>query len=354
LRSAASAALAAALLLAGVCGCTPRGEVLRAELESGQRPGRYIPLKFVRQERNRCGSAALSEVLTHWGASRASEQELAREVFSESLKGTINADLTAAVRRRGLVARDGRSSETELRAALTDGYPVVALITISPHVLGKKHFMALKGVDNQRGYLMADDGRREDAVLKPRTFRRDWRCCKYWALYCWPPERSPEWARASEELRAGVILERAGRAAAAAAAYRRALKKDAGMWEAEFNLGNLALAAGRTAESIAAYRRAVAVRADEPDVLNNLAYALLASGRGLEEAERLARRATELSGEGTAGRVRARHTLGVVLSARGKQEKARRALGDAVSEAEKLGRKDLADAARADLEKLGK
>ncbi len=354
MKTPSLAAPAAALLLALAAGCAPRGEVLRAELVSGARPGRYIPLKFVKQEPNRCGSAVLSEVLAHWGAPRSSEAELAEEVFSKSLRASLNVDLAAAARRRGLVVRDGPSGVTELRAAIASGYPAVVMITLSPHVLKRKHFLAVKGVDSQRGYLLADDGGRADAVLRPRPFRRDWRASRFWALYCWPAGKPPSWAAPTEELAAGVILEGRGQPEAAGAAYRRALAKDAKLWEAHFNLGNLELARGKPAAAAARYRSALALRPAEPDVLNNLAWALLKTGKGLAEAEKLARRALEKSAGKSAERVRAGHTLGLVLAARGRKAEARRVLARAIKEAEAIKEAGLARAARADLEKLGK
>jgi tetratricopeptide (TPR) repeat protein len=349
-----TAALAVGSALLVAAGCTPKGEVLRAELESGARPGRYVPLKFVRQEPNRCGSAALSEVLTHWKAPRSTEAELAAEVYSESLKGTLNADLSAAARRRGMVVRDGPSLLGELRSALADGYPAVVMISVGPHVLKRRHFLAMKAVDTERGYLMADTGSRRDVVFRLRPFRRDWRASKKWALYCWPPDRCPKWSTPAEDLRAGLLLEGRGRLEAAVAAYRRALGKDETFWEAHFNLGNVALARGRREAAVESYRRALALKPGEPDVLNNLAYALFETGRNVEEAERLARRALEKAPSESASRVRAGHTLGVILAARGRREEARKVLTEAVAEAEKVGDKLLAAAARADLENLGK
>lgn len=342
------------MALALAAGCAPRGEVLRAELVSGQRPGRYIPLKFIKQEPNRCGSAVLSEVLTHWDAPRAGEEQLAKEVYSESLRASLNVDLAAAARRRGLVVRDGPSSVTELRAALESGYPVVVMITLSPHVLGRKHFLAVKGVDSRRGYMLADDGGRADAVLRPRPFRRDWRASRFWALYCWPASQPPPWAAPPEELAAGLLLEGRGELEAATAAYRRALGGDPKLWEAHFNLGNVELSRGKPAAAAARYRQALALKPDEPDILNNLACVLLKTGKEPAEAEKLARRALDKSALKSAERVRAGHTLGLVLAARGRKAEARRSLAQAVKEAEAIKQAGLARAARADLQRLNK
>jgi tetratricopeptide (TPR) repeat protein len=351
-RSRVRAALGAALLLWLGAGCTPKGEQLRAELESGTRPGRYIPLEFVPQEPNRCGSAALSEVLTYWKVPDSGEEKLAEEVFSESLKGTLNADLTAAARRRDLVLRDGASTLSELQSIVADGYPAVVMIALSPHVLGRKHFLAVKGVDTARGYLMADDGRRNDAVLRPRNFRRDWRAAKFWALYCWPPEKSPEWASPAEELDAGVILERRSLPGPAREAYLRALSKDAELWEAEFNLGNVELAAGDLAAAEKRYRRALEIKPGETDVLNNLAHVLLKAGGRPEEAEKTARAALGSAPGAGEARVRSLHTLGLVLAVAGKTEEARTMLRRAIREAEEIKRPALANAAKVDLEGL--
>lgn len=345
------AALAAGILLL-VSGCTPKSCELRAELAAGSRPGRYIPLRFVAQEPNRCGSAALSEVLTYWKAPRSEEPVLAAEVFSESLKGTLNVDLVTAARRRGMVTRDGSSTMTELRSLVAAGYPAVVMINVGPYVLNRKHFLAVKGVDLERGYLMADDGRRGDVVLRPRPFRRDWRASKFWALYCWPPGKAPETATAEEQLRAGLIFEERGRTREAVAAYERARDGNPDLWEASFNLANLSLAGGDLAGAEKQYRAAMAIKADEADVLNNLAYVLFKRGGAAAESEELARRAVACAGERTTARVRARHTLGVVLAAAGRKGDACTELRRAITEAREIKEEDLAAAAQADLDKL--
>ena len=351
LRAALALLLAIASLAAG---CTPHGEDLRRELTDGTRNGRYIPLEFVEQEPARCGSAALAEVLAYWKAPRSTEPELASEVFSESLQTTFNADLVLAARQRGLVVRDGPSGLDELREAVADGYPAVVLITLSPHALGRQHYMTIKGVDLDRGYLMADDGRRSDAVLRPRPFRRDWRASRYWVLYCWPPDKSPSWASAPDELTAGVLLEEQNKPEAAREAYLRAREKEPNLWEADFNLGNLAAAAGDLSNAIESYRRARDLAPEEPDPLNNLAWVLTDAGRDLEEAETSARRALELSPAGNMAAARAAHTLARVLAARGKREEARAALERAAADAETAGRADLAEQYRTELEKMNR
>ncbi len=347
-----TAVLAAAGLVAFSTGCTPRSSLLRDELVAGSRPGRYIPLKFIRQEPNRCGSAALSEVLTHWGAERASEEQLAAEVYSRSLKGSLNIDLAAAAGRRGMVTREGASTLSELRTLLAAGCPAVVMINVGPYLLNRRHFLAMKGVDLERGYLMADNGRREDIVLRARPFRRDWRASKFWALYCWPASSAPKWASGAEDLRAGVILEERGSIPAARTAYRRALGKNASLWEAEFNLGNVALGDSDLESAERRYRAALKLRPDESDVLNNLAWVLLQRRGNSEEAEKLARAAVKASASKSIARVRARHTLGVVLTARGEKESARSELRSALEEARDLKEPELASAVQADLDKL--
>ncbi len=344
---------AAALCLgAALAGCAPSGEALRGELSSGARSGRCIPLQFVKQKPERCGSAALAEVLGFWAAPECSEERLAAETYSPELGGARNTDLAAAARRRGLVVRSGPSDLGELRRAVGDGYPAVVLITLSPHLLGRKHYLAVKGVDAGEGWLLADYGFRPDMVLRPGPFSSDWRSAGCWALYCWPPTEAPEWSTALEDLRAGLLLEAAGDSAAAGDAYRRAAGKDPRLWEAPFNLGNLELARKRFEPALAAYRRALEVRPDEPDIMNNLAWTLQEFRQEPEEAESLARRALKMSPPASASAARAAHTLGEVLAWRGRVAEAREAFLRAIREAGAAGDQTTAAEARAALEKL--
>lgn len=306
----------------------------------------------MKQPPERCGSAALSEVMSYWKTPGASEDALAAEVYTPRLAGSLTTDMAAAARRRGLVVRAGPSSGQELRRAVLDGMPVVVLITLSPHILGRNHYLVVKGLDSQEGYLLCDYGVRSDVVLRPGPFPSDWRSAGNWALYCWPPEKSPEWALPLEDLRAGALLERAGKTADAARAYSRAAAKDPKLWEAHFNLGNLRLAAGQPAEAADHYRRALAIRPEEPDVINNLAWALFDARKDPEQAEGLARSALEKSPGGSMASARASHTLGVILAWRGKDAEARQSFSAALTCAEKLGDADLAASVRKEIEKL--
>jgi tetratricopeptide (TPR) repeat protein len=250
------------------------------------------------------------------------------------------------------VVRSGPSDILELRRAVLDGYPAVVLIGLSPHILGRKHYLAVKGFDSAEGYLLADYGFKPDVVLRPGPFPGDWRAGGGWALYCWPPEKPPEWATAFEELRAGRLLEGRGEPGAAAAAYRRAAGKDARLWEAHFNLGNLELARRRFEPALAAYRRALEIRPDEPDIMNNLAWTLHEFRQEPEEAESLARRALKMSPPASAAAARAAHTLGAVLAWRGKAAEAREAFLRAIESAKAAGDEATAAEARAAMEKL--
>jgi hypothetical protein len=303
------------LTTALLSGCAPNGADLRHELETGVRPGRCVKVPFVKQKPDRCGSTALAEVLGFWGAPNSGEERLAKEVFSAGLHGSLNLDLAPAVRRWGLVVRSGASDRDQLARAVLGGCPVVALVTLSPHIVGRRHYLVITGIDSGRGWLLADDGYRPDNVLSPGSFDDDWAASGRWALYCWLPDRPPEWASGEEELRGGLILEGQGRAEPALSAYRRAIAKDASLWEAHFNAGNVLAAGRRFAEAEASYRQALALVPVESDVLNNLAWTLLQENQSLAEAGELARRALRSAPPASDSAARAARTLEEILTA---------------------------------------
>ena len=91
----------------------------------------------------------------------------------------------------------------------------------------------------------------------------------------------------------GVFAARLGDAAAAEAAYRRAIEAKPDGAESHYNLGNLLKAQDRSQEAATAYQRAIALKPDYAEAWSNLGNLLQAHGR-LQEAEAAYRRGIEL------------------------------------------------------------
>ena len=101
---------------------------------------------------------------------------------------------------------------------------------------------------------------------------------------------------AAEHVELGVAYERKGEIDLARREYEMALRKDAKMFQARFNLGNVFLAKKEYEKARAEYLQALELRQGDPEAANNLAWCAILSGEGIEEA--LGRMESAVSGTG--------------------------------------------------------
>ena len=151
--------------------------------DAAERPLLDVP--YLAQSGELCGGAALAMVLRYWGV---------RDVFAEDFSalldrrtGGIPTDvLTSAARARASSAsvmggtRD--DSNTNLRAALARGHPVIALIQVSPQAY---HYVVIVGL-TEAAVVFHDPARAPFRVMPLETFDRAWSATERWTLLVLP------------------------------------------------------------------------------------------------------------------------------------------------------------------------
>src|SRR6516165_888048 len=108
------AVLAASALSATGCAVVTL-DAVQADVAAGQ--GHLIRVPFIPQETYQCGPAALAMVLQYYGAA-VGPDEIARELYLPSIRGTLNLDLEFFARRRGFQARSFAGTLEQARAEL--------------------------------------------------------------------------------------------------------------------------------------------------------------------------------------------------------------------------------------------
>jgi len=170
------------LLLGLLFGCSTAVslDVLRAELQSG--PGHLIEfVPFIPQRDYYCGPASLAMVLRYWGAD-ADQDAIARELYIESIKGTLNLDLEFYARRRGFEARSFRGTLEEVKAHLRQNHPLIVFQDLGLGPYEVPHFAVLIGYNDARGALIAHSGTTEYRVISYEEFLRTWERRERWTL----------------------------------------------------------------------------------------------------------------------------------------------------------------------------
>jgi tetratricopeptide (TPR) repeat protein len=290
-RAARAAALAPALVLAG---CAARGPQLPpvaatglpVSVELGSTP-------FFPQRDYQCGPAALATVLVASGA-QVSPDDLVAEVYLPGRKGSLQAELIAAVRSRGRLPYLLPPSLDDLLAQLAAGYPVLVLQKTGAGPWPGWHYAVVIGYDASRDRLLLRSGTEQRLEMSASYFRATWDRADRWAMTALEPGRLPARADFGRYMEAAAGLEAVVRLDDAERAYLAAVQR----WPDEslprLALANVSLARGDPATAERQLR--AALRLDPADVAarNNLAEVLRLMGcpesarREIATARRLA------------------------------------------------------------------
>jgi tetratricopeptide (TPR) repeat protein len=273
--------LLALLLLAG-CAGSSRLAQLPAELPERTE---LTATPFHPQTEHQCGPAALATVLGAAGRS-VEPAALATEVYLPGRQGSLQPELAAAARARGLLAYETGPSLSDLLAEVAAGRPALVLQQLGAGPWPYWHYAVVIGYDKSRGRLLLRSGTDEHQAMRASSFAATWDRGGNWGLVLLEPGTMPARPDPARYMRAAAAIETARNPEAAKAAYTAAVK----LWPKEplprVGLGNLAAAAGDWVEAERWYR---AVLADDPSqaaALNNRVEALVRLG--CPDAARLA------------------------------------------------------------------
>ncbi len=267
-------ALLLALLLLVGCAGPSRLEQLPAEL-----PERVelTATPFHPQTEHQCGPAALATVLGAVGRN-VDPAALATEVYLPGRQGSLQSELAAAARARGLVAYETGPSLSDLLAEVAAGRPALVLQQLGAGPWPYWHYAVVIGYDKPRGKLLLRSGTDEHLALRASMFEATWDRGGNWGLVLLEPGTLPAQPDPVRYMSAAAALETAGNPDAAKAAYAAA----ASFWPKaplpRLGLGNLAAAASDWVEAERWYGEVLADDPAQAAALNNRAEALVRLG----------------------------------------------------------------------------
>jgi len=138
---------------------------------------------FFSQEDYHCGPASLAMVLNFWGIPE-NPDDIAKEIFSESARGTLNIDMVLYAQGKGLSADQCKSNIGELRRFIDSGYPVIVLVDYGFYLYQVNHFMVVTGY-NENG-IIVNSGRDRDKYIPAKDFLKTWERADFWTLLIKP------------------------------------------------------------------------------------------------------------------------------------------------------------------------
>ena len=278
----------ASLLLAG-CALAPQTRSLTASLPAGL--PEYVELvdvPFFPQKAYQCGPAALATLLQDQGV-LVEPEALVPEVYVPARQGSLQAEMLAAARARGLVAYPLRPELDAILREVADGRPVLVLQNLGLSWLPYWHYAVIVGYDLARGEIVLRSGLHERHVNDFARFERTWRRAGRWAFVVTAPDRLPATAQPLPWLQAAHALESTGQLATAAEAYATATRQWPDQSTGWFGLANAYYALDRYAEAEIALRTLLKREPGLAMAWNNLAHVLAARGCGAQARQAAAR-----------------------------------------------------------------
>ena len=248
---------------------------------------------FYPQEKYQCGPASLAMALG-WSGLQITPDALTPQVYTPSLKGSLQPAIVAAARREGRIAYEIAGADALLRE-IAAGHPVIVLQNLGLSWIPVWHYAVVIGYDLSAEVIILHSGITNRRITPLRTFENTWNRSKYWGLVVLPPNRLPATAEESAYVKAVVGLEKARQWTAAIVGYKTALIRWPQSLPAHIGLSNSYYALGDLKSAEEVLGKTTKRFPEEGIAFNNLAQVLWEQGKK-QEALEAARHAVKLGG----------------------------------------------------------
>ena len=251
-----------------------------------------LDVPFVEQEVAHCGPAALTSALQFRGQDVAID-ELVRQVYLPGREGSLTLEMTAAVRRQGLLPYPALPTLDAVVAELDAGNPVLVLQNLSFNWWPQWHYALVVGYENAGATLLLHSGKRAYYAIPARTFMKTWHRSDYWGLVPVPLGEFPAAATALTYL--SELEKMRETATVSDRQYENALSEATEHWTrsatAQFMMANY-LQDKKRDGALAYFQRSLQLQPGNALAWNNFAFALAEAGCQLTAQQAIKRART--------------------------------------------------------------
>jgi ABC-type bacteriocin/lantibiotic exporter with double-glycine peptidase domain len=142
-------------------------------------------IPFYAQEAYQCGPASLAGVMNYWKID-VMPDDIAKEIYSKSVKGTLNIDMVIYPQKKGLIAEQYSGNMQDLKRNIDSGYPLIVLVDYGFWAVQSNHFMVIVGY-NEDGVIV-NSGRDKYKFISEEDFVKTWERTKFWTLLIKPEQ----------------------------------------------------------------------------------------------------------------------------------------------------------------------
>lgn len=259
-------------------GCSHTPQTQRLLQDAGSSLSQRVELSdvpFFPQTEFQCGPAALATVFQYRGKAVLPD-DLVSQVYVPEKQGSLQIEMTAAVRRQGLVPYPLAGSMEALLREVAAGNPVLVMQNLAFSWYPQWHYAVVVGYDLAQQTLVLRSGETRRWQTTLRTFENTWARSNYWGLVIVPPTQLPQTADSFTWLRQAYDLEQVGQVEAAEQAYLTAHQAWLNQTKAGLALGNLYYRQARYEASAHVFAELVERAPTQAALWNNWAYALQA------------------------------------------------------------------------------
>jgi len=265
------------LFLISLSACVaPQSKQLQLERPHDLPTKAYIKnVPFYQQQQFHCGPSSLAMAMNFYGK-KLTPKELAKDVFTPGRKGSFQAEMKAAVRKRGMIAYELTPELVYLLAEVSVGHPVIILQNKAIKYYPIWHYALVIGYDLNKKQIYLHSGLNKNYAVSMSVFEFTWKHSKLWAMAVLPTDTLPNDRNLINALQAAVDLEEVGQVEAANQTYQTITKRWPDSLVAVMGTANTHLTLGNPGNATKFYLRARELEPQRADIYNNLAYSLQA------------------------------------------------------------------------------
>ncbi len=264
------------LFLVACASGTPQADSLLSRVYTNQASHLIEGVPFIEQKVGYCGPATLTMALQSAGRS-VTVDEVAAQVYTPGMKGSLQADMISASRRQGMMAIPIEGFEALLEEVKA-GHPVIVFENLSVSWLPQWHYAIVFGYDLRSQIVTMHSGPEAFKQWDIRKFERSWKLGGYWGLVVFNPQQTSASANELMHLSSASALELLGNLETANTAYQQILQRWPKSLGARIGLANIAYSRREYLRAVGFLYQAAVDHPESAIVWHNLAFAEAAVG----------------------------------------------------------------------------
>lgn len=281
-----------ALALAACASSTPQADAFLSRAHKVPESFEVPNVPFIEQTDFYCGPATLTMAL-QWAGKKASVDEVAKQVYTPGMKGSLQLDMISASRRNGMIAIPLEGLES-LFTEVAAGHPVIVFENLGLSWAPTWHYALLFGYNLPAQQVILHSGPEAFKHWDLKVFERNWKLGDYWGLVVLPPGELAATGDEMAHARATAALEQIGKTEEAEKSYLSVLKRWPQSLPAHIGLANIAFGKKDYKSAVKWLHEASEEHPSTAVVWHNLAIAYGAS-KMEKEARASAQKAIELA-----------------------------------------------------------